>query len=376
MSPARRRVIGVVVAVVVAAGLATAAVLPRSGETNAGSSGCGDGGWERLRSVGVPVSVAAIDARSGWMVGGAFVGGHSRTFAARWTHGRWEVTPTANVGPSFNLLNDVSADRRDHAWAVGTYFDVRKVGRTLIERWDGTVWTRVETPDPWREDAQLLGVTGGPGQAWAVGSVLKAGRPAALIERWDGRRWRIAQGPDVGTSTLVSVSGWDRDVWAVGRTIDADGRSRPLIERWDGRRWTSVDIPDVTGWLASVAVAGPDRAWAVGGGAGKAGAAPLVLGWDGSAWTQVPVEGVGAGALASVDARGTRAWAVGSVARGASADPLVVRSGGTTWTAVRPPAAGRPTAVDIADDAVWLAGVVSDVDGLSTPAIFRCDVSA
>lgn len=68
------------------------------------------------------------------------------------------------------------------AWAVGYAGD-----RTLIERWNGTAWTRVSSPSPPGAD-DLAGVTAVSSRdAWAVG---QSGPGKILIVARNGMVWK------------------------------------------------------------------------------------------------------------------------------------------------------------------------------------------
>src|SRR5439155_25224426 len=72
-------------------------------------------------------------------------------------------------------------------------------------------------------------------QVWAVGFVVAGGRARSLIERWDGTAWtRVAdplQPPDAALDSVFARG--PRDVWAVGTT----SARKNLVLRWDGQRW-------------------------------------------------------------------------------------------------------------------------------------------
>ena len=123
---------------------------------------------------------------------------------------------------------------------------------TVAERWDGTGWQIVPSPNPpgatW---SQLNGVScPRPNVCFAVGywrtdptNVPNGfGIPRPLIERWDGTSWSIQPSPDVpgGSLDAVSCSGL-LACTAVGSVSGA--LSRPLAERWDGTGWHVQSTP-------------------------------------------------------------------------------------------------------------------------------------
>ena len=110
----------------------------------------------------------------------------------------------------------------------------------------------------------LNGVTCLPGaDCWAAGySVSVSGSKQTLAQRWDGTLWAAVVSPNAIVplpSYLYSVGcSSESDCWAVGydnTTISAP----PLIEHWDGSSWTIISSAtgDAGGyWLNSVACGG------------------------------------------------------------------------------------------------------------------------
>lgn len=106
---------------------------------------------------------------------------------------------------------------------------------------------------------------------WAAGYTFGDGRRQTLIERWDGTAWTIVDSPDTSRTqhnsltdvTCVSAS----DCWAVGYYSNG-GVNRTLIERWDGTSWAIVDSPNTTSTqdntLAAVTCVSESECWAVG----------------------------------------------------------------------------------------------------------------
>jgi hypothetical protein len=56
-------------------------------------------------------------------------------------------------------------------------------GSTLVERWDGTRWSRMATPSPGERSGLATVVADDSGQAWAIGSSTVNGVSRTLIER-------------------------------------------------------------------------------------------------------------------------------------------------------------------------------------------------
>ena len=82
---------------------------------------------------------------------------------------RTVISPSA--GNYTSNLHAISASGASDVWAVGEYFN-GAVNQTLIERWDGTVWKIVPSPNEGsvNDSNRLRGVVAlSPANAWAVG---------------------------------------------------------------------------------------------------------------------------------------------------------------------------------------------------------------
>jgi hypothetical protein len=300
-------------------------------------------------------SAAATSPRDAWAVGN--YGQYpdvQRTWIVRWNGTTWTHVPSPNPGGlTINELFSVAATSRADAWAVGDWHDHGSTccpgpGHTVIEHWNGTVWTHVPSPDPGGDarDNALFGVAAtSPGNAWAVGWSISqsyaggTGRSKTLIEHWNGTSWVRVPAPSPGFYAYLSgVAATSPDnAWAVG---GSDGST--LIEHWDGTAWTQVPSPSPGSdgsRLSSVTATSPTNAWAVGTYYNGHGTGTLIERWDGTAWTQAPSPSPGpaSSVLYGVAAASpTSAWAVGchSNRSGSFVRALIEHWNGTAWTAV------------------------------------------
>ena len=270
------------------------------------------------------------------------------------------------------------------AWAVGTSFSggvgATPAGLTLIEHWNGTVWSIVPSPNPATGiagDSDVLEAISGTGtdDVWAAGwdNNEETGTIALLFEHWNGTVWKAATSPTPLGSfqfafgiTAVSLD----DVWAVGS--DETGQPVTLAANWNGKTWAIVPTPDYNGGpvaqneLTGVSGTGPDNVWASGFANNvndKNLSAPYVLHWSGKSWTLTKVpdpnstkEGSrlnGIQALSSKDA-----WAVGQTQKNnGSILSLTEQYNGSTWAVVPSPDPGMlENLVDNSLDSVGSAG--------------------
>jgi hypothetical protein len=167
----------------------------------------------------------------------------------------WSVTPSPNPVIPTGQLFWVSCPAANSCMAVGGYTKASGAGVTLAERWNGTSWRILPTPNPARATiSALFGVACSTLSACtAVGQAIIGGAPQALAERWDGTRWRIqptpnlSQGGDLNGVSCTSASACT----AVGSS-----GAGPLAERWNGTRWSiqaTPNPPQGNGFLSGVA---------------------------------------------------------------------------------------------------------------------------
>src|SRR4029077_13428902 len=112
----------------------------------------------------------------------------------------WTIVASPNSSATeFNFLNGVSCVSASDCWAVGYYQSGLLSTRTLIEHWDGTSWSIVTSPDATATQQNYFnGVTCVTGSdCWAVGYYQTNNVTfQTLIERWDGTSWIIVPSPN------------------------------------------------------------------------------------------------------------------------------------------------------------------------------------
>jgi hypothetical protein len=192
------------------------------------------------------------------------------TLALRWDGSSWRRQRTARPRPTALggvRLDAVSCPSTRSCLAVGS-----NGCESLVERWNGSSWTVLPTPDD--GDCTKRG-TGAPSLAgvscasasmcFAVGTVhalneSQVDRP--LTERWDGLRWSTQR-----TSAITSAISCP-----ASRSCTAVGVQPPLVngERWNGRQWIPERLPvprtPTLGWsLDAVSCPSPAICIAVGG---------------------------------------------------------------------------------------------------------------
>ena len=293
-------------------------------------------------SSGDLVSAAAVSPTDAWAVGYDNVG--TTTFrgaplAEHFDGTGWSIIPTAAVpaGDDVRLAGAGFSSAAD-GWAVGTDSNLATGnGTSMIERFNGTSWTRLPSPagEPFRAALRSVAAIS-PTDAWAVGS----GGNVALIEHWDGSAWSIVPGA-VSSARLYGITALSAsNIWVVGET--GTRAVTPVIEHFDGTAWHQVAQPVFTydSFLISVSADGPNDIWAVGGQSG--GTPPVLLEhYNGTAWAEVPNPALPANLTYNGWLRGVTAlgpgdvWAVGAaVASSSTSQTLALHFDGTSWQVI------------------------------------------
>ena len=108
-----------------------------------------------------------------------------------------------------NVLYGVTCVSASDCWAVGYYYRRQRRYQTLIEHWDGTSWAIVTSPNTSATQTNILnGVTCvSASDCWAVGYYDNgSGGNQTLIERWDGTSWAIVTSPNTSTTQSTTSS--------------------------------------------------------------------------------------------------------------------------------------------------------------------------
>jgi FG-GAP-like repeat/FG-GAP repeat len=225
-----------------------------------------------------------------------------KTLVEHWNGSQWQVVASPNVGTNnFDTLTSVDASSNTSAWAVGSYRTPASLGKetlrnTLIERWNGTSWSVVPSPNPGTLSNSLLGVAAiGPSNVWAVGWKLGAQGLRSLVLHYDGTTWRAVGVPTAGTgeNVLTSISAVSaNDIWAAGYYEDGS-QQKTLTLHYDGTSWSQVSSAngaDGVSILRDIYASSPSNAWAVGL-EYRASLKHYVAStqhWGGSSWSAVP----------------------------------------------------------------------------------------
>jgi hypothetical protein len=300
--------------------------------------------------------VDALASNNVWAVGYSGSSGRYSTLIERWNGTQWRVVTSPNADTNGdNVLTSVDALSGTNAWAVGSSRTATS-RKSLIQRWNGTSWTIVSSPNSGTSSNSLLGVAAaGPNDIWAVGWKNSGDGLRSLLLHYDGTGWTEgATVPKVGTgdNVLTDISAVSNDdVWATGYYVDGT-KYKTLTLHYNGTTWSHVPSSngaDGTDILMGIDASSPTNAWTVG---FEYRTAPnhyvaSTQHWDGSGWTTLP---------SAISRDGTQESAMFDVARapGASQVWAVGRSGlrlslgGLTGDVETVCPSGSPTAREVA----------------------------
>jgi hypothetical protein len=215
----------------------------------------------------------------------------------------WSVVHSPNRRAGGNFLDAVSCVSVKMCMATGHRLASSGALVTLAERWDGTSWSLVPTPNVAGIGNELVAVSCGSATACMAVGFTQGGPGAALAESWNGTRWSVVRTPSLGGSgsDLNGVSCVSADACtAVGATSPDGTALRSVIEFWNGARWSVVPHPDPAagGALRAVSCVSARSCMAVGFSGGDGNGVfhkTLAESWNGTRWSVLPSPSPGEG---------------------------------------------------------------------------------
>jgi hypothetical protein len=299
----------------------------------------------------------------------------------------WSVVPSQTVGTQSGLgsMDLVSAT---DGWAVGSSTN------GLIERWNGSQFSTVASPDilDHRSPNNSAGLGGvdalSSTSAFAVGTSASYSfgdgllHKTAVAQRWNGSTWSAMTVPNPAVENeLGAVKAFSgTDAWAVGRSGDSFGGTS-LALHWNGSTWSQVATPSPgtrDNTLAKMSATSATDVWAVGVYRdlpyGNRQRHPLAMHWNGQSWTLTPTPNVGTIQTFLRDVVAVSpgdAWAVGyanDTLGGTVA--VVLHWNGQSWSVAPAPALATLNSVTaLSATNIWTAG--TNADGLPYVANWR-----
>ena len=263
--------------------------------------------WSMVTSANMNVSapqtnvlqhVTCVASTDCYAVGNYFNGVVRQTLIEHWDGTSWTIVTSANTQPvQSNYLHEVTCAASNDCWAVGYYnnseLDMGIFTQTLIQHWNGTVWSMVTSPNATPNDG-LYGVScTSTSDCWSVGFA-NATADQTLIEHWDGTSWSIVSSPNNSTTLNNLIFGVkctsDSDCWAAGYYDPGPGKGyQTLIEHWDGISWTIANSANTgstrNNFLFALTCAASNDCIATGRAYNGFADQTLIEHWDGNVWT-------------------------------------------------------------------------------------------
>jgi Putative Ig domain len=282
--------------------------------------------------------------------------GNLATLIEKWNGSVWTTMPSPNpADTSPDVLDAVSCASATRCMAVG-----QSSSQTLVESWDGKTWSILPSPNPGTSNNLLTGVScvnaisGSSIRCVAVGSDFQGGFQT-LVESWNGITWSVVPSPSIDSaSNLMGISCIRfRNCTAVGAATEA-GNPLTLIEKWNGNSWSIVPSPNPEngGLLDGVSCVSAVSCFAVGSGNYSPARPTLTEAWNGSSWSIVPSPNVGTatgdtnpllGVSCSDSANCT---AVGEFYDGSENYALLETWNGTEWSIISTTSLGDATQIE------------------------------
>ena len=177
---------------------------------------------------------------------------HLQTLVERWNGTAWSQSGSPNTSTTQNnFLFGVSCVSTAFCAATGNYVNSGGHPQTLTEMWSGTAWSTVTSPNTSSMQANVLNDVSCASASFctAVGYYVNAGGTSqTLIEKWNGTAWSKVTSPNSSSTQANVLNGVSctsaSSCGAVGYYVNNLGLSQTLAERWNGTSWTKVSSPN------------------------------------------------------------------------------------------------------------------------------------
>jgi IPT/TIG domain len=263
----------------------------------------------------------------------------------------WTAVPSSNLGDSANELSSVSCTGSSFCMAVGYYSaNGSSSNDALMESWDGSFWSLQLGNSPSASFNEMYGVScTSPSFCVAVGTdEATGGAFDTLIQTWNGSVWTTVTSPSPGSSNFLwSVDCISSTFCAAAGDYYNGSTDVPLTEMWNGTSWSLSSSPakGSEAWLRGVACTGAKKCEAAGAYTSNDVDHTLIESWNGTAWSvsSSPNSGVsdndffGISCVSSADC-----YAAGTAYSSSSVPQNLVESwNGTTWSIASTPNQGK-----------------------------------
>ena len=229
------------------------------------------------------------------MAAGAYYNGsYDQTLIEKWNGSSWKVVSSPNSSALWNDLYGVSCVGSSFCMAVGDYFN-GLVYQTLIEKWNGSSWNVVSSPNSSTQGDNLNGVSCvSSGFCVAAGDYSNGTVDLTQIENWNGSDWSLVTSPNISSTDDNILYG----VRCVSKSFcmaaghDYNGTTdQTLIEKWNGSTWSLVTSPNTSSaednFIGAVSCVSSSFCMASGTYYNGSNDQTLIENWNGSTWKLV-----------------------------------------------------------------------------------------
>jgi len=216
---------------------------------------------------------------------------NGRTLVERWNGSSWSIMSSPNGSFRNTFLAGIACTSATSCIAVGHTRTNSYGGKSYIFRLTGDRWSAMATPQG-DTGGRLQGVAcTAATNCFAVGLYDSIGRLPPLAMHWNGAAWTkvdVALPPGLKGGYLAGVACVSGTCFAVGRTDDANNPNAAIIERWNGTKFVVDAQFSPSGGASpefrSVTCPTATRCRAVGDD-GSASARTLAALWTGATWS-------------------------------------------------------------------------------------------
>src|ERR1700680_154183 len=164
------------------------------------------------------------------------------------TSPQWRLLSSANTSSTQeNDLSGVSCVSSSFCMAVGTYFHA-SVAQTLIEKWNGSTWSLVSSPDSSTTQFNRLNSVScrSTGFCIAAGYYYTGTNEQTLIEKWNGSTWSLVSSPNTSSTATNDLEGAScvSSSFCMAAGNYTGTHDQTLIEKWNGSTWSLVSSPN------------------------------------------------------------------------------------------------------------------------------------
>jgi len=294
--------------------------------------------------------VSCTSASACTAVGNFYNGSNDQTLIEQWNGTAWSIVSSPNTSATQdNDLRGVSCTSASACTAVGNFYNGSN-DQTLIEQWNGTAWSIVSSPNTSAtQDNDLIGVScTSASSCTAVGNFYTGSYDQTLIERWNGTTWSIVSSPNTSATQdndLFGVSCISASSCTAVGSFYTGSYDQTFIEQWNGTAWSIVSSPNPSATqnnnLIGVSCTSASSCTAVGYYYTGSYYQTLIEQWNGSTWSIVSSANTSAtedNFLAGVSCTSASSCTtVGSFNNGSYYQTLIEQWNGTAWSIVSSP---------------------------------------